>query len=363
MKQKKIGVLIGSRPHPFVGGESFKIGKMLSNDFQLDLITALNTHKKFESYFSIHKYVTVSKSTPKILIKDFINCYRYVINERPDLLINISQPYFYGTIATIVGKLTKTPVIVRMTGDTLEYYKVANGNFQKVKKFITSGLLGRVAFTLADGIIVLGPNLKDQLLRHGFNNKRIETIPQPIDQTQFFSPTDTDKERFKEKLGIEKSKKIVLFVGRLEKLKGAEVLLHIIPKVLKQRSNIIFCLVGEGPYRDRFRVLNKYSVKVIGGVNHEKIDIYYKAADLFILPSLTEGLPNVILEALACGVPIAASGVGEIPRLVSPLFSNENEYVDYILQNEWKEDILPEEFSGDWLKEKYTNFFNEIIEE
>jgi glycosyltransferase involved in cell wall biosynthesis len=363
MNQKKIGVLIGSRSTSFVGGESLNFGKMLSNDFHLDLITALNVPKKFESYFSIHNYVTIAKSTPKIVIKDFINCYRYVIKERPDLLINIHQPYFYGTIATIVGRVTKTPVIVRMTGDTFEHYKASDANFQKIKSFITAGILGRVAYYLADGIIAIGPNLKDQLLKHGFKNKRITTILPPIDQTQFFPPTNTEKERFKEELGIEKSKNVILFVGRLTKLKGAEILLQIIPQVLSNKNDIVFCLVGEGPYHNKFSSLDQNNVKVIGKVDHEKVDVYFKAADLFIFPSLSEGHPIVILEALACDVPIAASGVGEIPRLVSTVFINENEYVDYILNKEWKKDILSEEISWDRIKENYTNFFIEIIED
>jgi glycosyltransferase involved in cell wall biosynthesis len=362
MQQKKIGVLIGSRSPPFVGGESFKFGQMLSNEFQLDLITTLEVPKKFESYFSVHKYISKSKNTSMILIKDFINCYRYVIKKRPDLLINISQPYFYGTIATIIGKLTKTPVIVRMTGDTLDYFKIKDGNFQKIKSFITTGLFGRVGFYLADGIIVLGPILKNRLLSHGFQNKPIATIPPSINQIQFFPPTNTEKARFKEELGIEKSKKVILFVGRLTKLKGAEILLRIIPQILSKRNDVVFCLVGEGPYYDKFRSLDQNNVKLIGKADHETIDVFYKAANLFIFPSLTEGHPLVILEALACGVPIAASGVGEIPGMVTAIFKDENEYVDYILKNEWKKDKLPEEFSWDKLKEKHKNFFNEIIE-
>jgi glycosyltransferase involved in cell wall biosynthesis len=360
MKQKKIGVLIRSQLPPNVETDIFNYGQMLYNDFQLDLVVNCDVPEKFERYFSIQTFVRPSKSRYLNYMKDFINWYKYAKKEKPDLLL--TQDRINLVIATIVGKVTQSHVIIKKVGGPSQPSKPIKENINKIKKNIL-GFFTRLSYLLATGIIVQGPIQKDQLLRKGFKNKRIEMIPQPIDQTQFFPPTNSEKEQLKKELDLEKSKKVILFVGRLTKLKGAEILLQIIPKVLSKRNDIIFCLVGEGPYHDRFQSLDQNNVRVVDKVNHEKIDPYYKAADLLILPSLSEGLPNVILEALACGVPVAASGVGEIPSVVSTVFSSENEYVDFILNDKWKKDKLPEEFSWDMIKEKYTNFFNEIIKE
>ncbi|MHA2216762.1 MAG: glycosyltransferase family 4 protein [Candidatus Hodarchaeales archaeon] len=360
IKQKKIGIFIGSKLPPNVETVTFNLGKMISNDFNLDLISNCDLPDKFERYFFIQTFVSPSRSKYLNLAKDFINCYRYAKKERPDLLV--TQARINSVITTIAGKVTRTPVINIKAGGSFGQVIAIEGNFNKIKIYILR-LFTRVAFFLTDGIIVLGPFMNDQILSRGFKNKRIAMIPQPIDHDRFFPPSNLDKERFKKELGIEKRKKIVLFVGRLQKLKGAEILLHIIPQVLRQRSDIVFYLIGEGRYYNKFRGFDQNKVIVIGEVSHEKIDLYYKAADLFILPSLTEGLPNVILEALACGVPVVASGVGEIPWLVSNTLTSASEYIDYILYREWKKDTLPEEFSWDKLKEKYITFFIEIIEE
>ena len=97
-----------------------------------------------------------------------------------------------------------------------------------------------------------------------------------------------------------------------------------------------------------------------GVVPHSDVSRYFQAADLFIFPSRTEGLPNVILEALSCGVPVIATPVGDIPNWVSNIATEPNEYVKYILDGDYVIDELPEILDYESLKEAYINLFNMV---
>lgn len=363
MSKKRIGILVGSQfPSKIFPNNietiSFNLEKMLSDVFSFDLIGSCRVPNRLKPHFNIYNYISIPRSKFLNWIYDLVECYRYTVKVKPNLLLNITQPQ-YAMIAAIVGRLTQTPVIVTMSGNIVGH-KLDLDRLQKVKWFIIHNILRRIAFYLADKVIVLGDNLKKNLLKYGFDESKIAVIPQPIDQDRFFRPVN--KEFYKEKIGIKKENKMILFVGRIERLKGTEALLQIIPKALKNRSDIVFYLIGEGPDKKEFQVFNQKSVKLTGKVPHEKIDVYYKAADLLILPSMTEGLPNVILEALACGVPVIANPVGEIPSLISNTFNNIEDYINYILNGKWEADRLPEEFSWEKLKEEYINLFTKVIE-
>jgi glycosyltransferase involved in cell wall biosynthesis len=115
----------------------------------------------------------------------------------------------------------------------------------------------------------------------------------------------------------------LLFVGRLHGVKGLEYLLPAID-LLKRDGKLSFKLlvVGEGPLREW---IEKYveknglldNVFIAGAQPHSAMQFWYAAADGFCLPSKAEGLPNVIIESLALGIPVVASDVGGIPDLVN----------------------------------------------
>ena len=156
-------------------------------------------------------------------------------------------------------------------------------------------------------------------------------------------------------------KRQILFVGRLHFLKGCKTLLSVIKRVITRRNDIVFFIIGDGPLINDFENLNPKYVRVLRNVERDKIDVYYKAADLFIFPSLLEGTPNVVLEALSCGVPVIASKAGEIPNLISNICSSEEDYVNHILYGNFTIDQLPKEFNWEILKKKYTNLFGQLI--
>ena len=111
-------------------------------------------------------------------------------------------------------------------------------------------------------------------------------------------------------------------MGRLEQPKGPGRLLECIPFLNDQGLNFHIFLAGDGTYRahlENYVVRNRFETQVtfLGHVSHVELPLYYNMSDVLVLPSEMEGVPMVILEALACGTPVVASNVGGIPDLVT----------------------------------------------
>ncbi len=360
--RKKIGILIGYQFAYNTQNLVSNLARLIGDSFQLDLIGDLDLNGKLKSSCNVYWYSS-HKSSQKFSLLDFknlfVNCYKYTRLENPDLLIHLNSLSINGTIASITGKLTGIPVIVRHSGGEIHSHKFATSWYKKMGLYLLKNVLIKAPLLLSDKIITLGPRLKAEI-----NSKRgdkIVIIPQPIDQKKFHPPMDRAK--FKKKLDIPVNKKMILFVGRLEETKGMEQLFPIISRVNRESDHFIFYLIGDGSYREQFSKFENSSVRVIRQASPEEIDNYYKAADLLIHPTLKDGLPNVILEALACKIPVVASPVGEIPTYVSNIYEDVDDYVNFILSKDWEPNSLPNIFSEDKLAQRYRKVFNKAIAE
>ncbi|UCD15410.1 MAG: glycosyltransferase [Candidatus Omnitrophota bacterium] len=140
----------------------------------------------------------------------------------------------------------------------------------------------------------------------------------------FVVPNGIDLEKFKGILQREmrdKAAVVILFVGRLIPVKGVRYLIEAI-KILKQKNlNTKLILIGDGKDRLKLaKLVEKLGLNIditfLGKINNEDIPKYMVNADVFILPSLSEGFPMVILEAFASGLPIIATKVGGISEII-----------------------------------------------
>ena len=168
------------------------------------------------------------------------------------------------------------------------------------------------------------PELVDRVRALGFPEERSRVIPYGVDVTAF-SP-DRDRGRiWREKLGIPETAPLVLSVGRMATKKGFHILMEALPELLDANPEAHVVLAGGGDLLPRFQeeaLRFPGRLHLPGSVLRDTLPDLYRAADVFVLPAVhdskgnVDGLPNVVLEAMASGLPVAASGISGIPLAV-----------------------------------------------
>jgi len=148
-----------------------------------------------------------------------------------------------------------------------------------------------------------------------------KNIEKELPKKGIFIPVGVDVKKFQNKnqaflLKSFEDKKKICFAGRLHEVKGINYLLLAFSRM--KNENIMLFIIGDGDQKKELKDLTK-ELKLQNKViilRTNKIESLLPFMDLFVLPSLSEGTPHTILEALACKIPIVASNVGEIPNLV-----------------------------------------------
>jgi glycosyltransferase involved in cell wall biosynthesis len=169
---------------------------------------------------------------------------------------------------------------------------------------------------MADQVLTSSATFVEELERKNVHTNRIHVQHMPI--RPFAPVTEERKLELRHQLGFDQRTRVLLCVGRLSHEKGHGDLVRAFPKTreLVANSPLHLVLVGEGPERPRIeelcRSLNLTDAVTLAG-QQDDINPYYAIADVFLLPSLTEGCPNVLLEAMAAGVPVVATAVGGVP--------------------------------------------------
>jgi glycosyltransferase involved in cell wall biosynthesis len=130
-----------------------------------------------------------------------------------------------------------------------------------------------------------------------------------------------DFTKFMIKKRINERANVIGYIGRFAEEKGILNLVKSIPLVLNRRKDIYFVLCGEGELSDEIKkIVQRESlgknVKLTGLISHIDVPNFLNNFKLLVLPSYTEGLPNIVLEAMACGTPVLATPVGAIPDII-----------------------------------------------
>jgi glycosyltransferase involved in cell wall biosynthesis len=164
---------------------------------------------------------------------------------------------------------------------------------------------------------------------YGIEEEKIHVIYNGVDINKF--KPRPNRAKLRREFGLEEEKRIVLFVGRLYHRKGLETLLHSIPPVLKEFSDVKFAISGTGFKKKEQSLRNlakqldiEDTVKFLGYVPDEKLPDIYSASDIFVLPAIYENFPFAILEAQATRLPVISTKVGGIPEF---LVDNENGFL------------------------------------
>ena len=175
--------------------------------------------------------------------------------------------------------------------------------------------------TRSDVVMCVSHHLKDAILELGVNPEKVHVVRNGID-TGVFRPGDRRDAR--RRLGLPLERRILLFVGWLVPVKGIDVLIDACGTLVADGVDVHLCLAGEGPLRETLRARVAEAalderVTFAGAVSHDALADWYRAADLTVLPSHSEGVPNVLYESISCGTPFVASHVGGIGEIADPV--------------------------------------------
>jgi len=154
------------------------------------------------------------------------------------------------------------------------------------------------------------------------SRRRQRTAPVVIPNAALFtrsSPNSVDRVAFRRQLGLQEDACWIGSVGRLSVEKGHRYLVDALPELRVAVPNLRVAILGDGPERasleQQARRLGVSDACYLAGF-HNDVSSWMQAFDLLVNPSLTEGLPNVLLEAMALGTPVIATAVGGVPELL-----------------------------------------------
>lgn len=314
-RRKKIKVgMICIRDKYGLGVHTLNLIKKLSEnpEIELHVINPFSSEEeKIEKFgnFTIH-YIDLSKNKIGFIrgILALINTVKKTFEVDPDI---IHMQYIPQIAPALILLKHKYPCICTMHSFFTRDEKMLEWvNFSRyIYRKILSLLERIVILKVLPNIIVVTPAMKNIIADK--TNARIYTIPNGIDltDTQDISPKPIEHPS-------------ILYVGRLTKRKGVDILLKAILIIKKMVPNLSLFIIGTGPQENELKRLVKElnieeNVKFLGFVSEDEKYSYYKSVDTCVVPSIDyDYAPIVLLEAMACGKPIVASNIGGIPFIV-----------------------------------------------
>jgi len=204
-----------------------------------------------------------------------------------------------GAVAGLAARRLGIPMVLTAHG--------SDGKYLRPGRLVRR--LSRISVGSASHVIAVSEVLRKELLAFGVDPPGVTTIHNGVDPALFPAVYD--------ETGGHK----ILWVGRMTEEKGVEFLIRAMKKITTVYGDALLRLVGDGPEKEKLEELTAElglakSISFVGRKDQREMTRFYSACDLVVLPSLSEGLPMVLLEAMASGKPVVASRVGGIPELI-----------------------------------------------
>ena len=336
------------------------IERLLKNyqeKFELDLIIREDSASKLDGYNIYDPGFNRPSRALDMPVSVTRGTIKYVREYDPDVLFQITEFSSHGSAAVTAGRISGTPTITRIAGDDFNEYQYSEG-VSKAKVFAMRNILGRVPLSFSDAIIVLGSHVEQEVKKRG-RKSGAQIVPQPIDTSQFRPVSSAECNRIRGELNINPNSRVLLSVGRLTPRKGMDDVVRAAKELKERGEDFIWLLLGDGELRDTLDSVP--NVEPRGKISHERIEHYYQAADLFVHPSRIDGLPNVLLEATACGTPSIARDIGECSTVATRVFEDSSDLTD-ILVEEYDSVELPDRFFNERLQSEYGNLLVDVAE-
>lgn len=370
--------------YPFVGGAEVAVKEITDRigDFGFDMVTARMDKKlpKFERIGNVDVY-RIGFGVPVFDKYYLAFCgHRFAgklhKNNQYSAVWSIMASYGGFTALSFKKKNPDVPFLLTIQeGDDPEQIKKRVGVFKK--RF-------RNIFVNADYVQCISKFLANWAKENGATSS-IEIVPNAVDLNVFKPKSEGSCERaqkIKNDLGILENEKVIISISRLVRKNGLEDLIKA-GEYINTPFKIL--IVGSGPDEEKLKELSvqlklEDKVTFVGFIEHKDLVNYYYASDVFVRPSLSEGLGNVFLEAMATGLPVIGTPIGGIPDFlkdqITGLFCGVGnpesiaEKIEEILENNaLREKIIKNgmqlvqtEYTWDVVSEKMNNIFNKLCE-
>lgn len=245
------------------------------------------------------------------------------VNKKADLYV-----YYMGeslVLPSFVCKLLRKPIVWIMAGSVVKIFENNPGLASKLFLIET-----KINYKLADKIVIYSKKLIKEWKLEKYQAKILLAHKHYLDFDKF--------NIFKQ---LAQRDIMVGYIGRFSDEKGVLNLIRAIPQILQIRDEIKFVVGGDGQQKseiDKYLAENDLHDKVVlsGWISHDNLPSYLNQLKLLVLPSYTEGLPNIMLEAMACGTPVLSTSVGAITDFIKDEdtgFIMENNTPDCIAEN------------------------------
>jgi glycosyltransferase involved in cell wall biosynthesis len=212
-------------------------------------------------------------------------------------------------VASLAGEMKFPFVVIAQGSDVHQYLQMPER-----RGIIVESMRG------ANAMITRSGELAQMLADAGVPKERIHTVYNGVDFSVFHH---SDRTAARRELGLPPDARIVLFVGNFYTIKNPLLLAEAVADLHRDRTmdKLLLVMIGGGPLEKSARNQAGRSgirdaVRFEGRKTPAQVARYMQAADVLCVPSRHEGVPNVILEAFACGIPVVASRVGGIPEVV-----------------------------------------------
>ena len=258
-----------------------KIGKEIGEKFR---VVSLGAGMKFNPIFILRLFSLIKKEKP-----DILHCHLFHAN-------------FLGRI---FGKISGVPLIISTIhsdnfGGKLRYY------------------LLKITDSLNDVTVAVSQKIKEDLIKRKISPEhKIKVVYNGTKEGRMVAESDIQKT--KRDLSIDNNSPIILSVGRLNPIKGHIYLIEAMELLKIKYPNFKLLLIGDGPERENLENKTKQlclseNILFLGEIR--EIDIYYKLADIFVLPSVNEGFGLALIEAMSNRLLVVASRVGGVPEII-----------------------------------------------
>jgi len=238
-----------------------------------------------------------------------VRLYRILKSLRPCIVC--THGYKATIMAWLAASRLRLPTLAFSRGYTAETWRVA-----------LYETLERRILPWVHGVVFVSHGQRKRLENLGVKVRRSWVVHNAVSVNGFpNTPTSVLRPLVCERLGVDPEAKLVVSAGRLSPEKGHQYLIRAARDVLQSEPKTTFVFCGSGPCLENLKRLARHldvaSHCLFTGFRHDLPEIF-RVMDVFALPSLTEGLPNVVLEAFASAKPVVATAVGGVPELIEP---------------------------------------------